>query len=134
MNQVNLTFGSEGMTSALESNALIEYVQYLQRSHDGPMCIKKGVIVPGFQAGGICVLNSSTFIASNGDLLKPAETQFVWLSRELMHEGSKVTSKDITPTIVHPLTAEPLREMYSICEKMAKHNLIPTLLMIAGGM
>ena len=48
MNQLNLSFGSGGMTSALESNALIEYVQYLQRSHDGPMCSKKELF-PGFR-------------------------------------------------------------------------------------
>ena len=98
MNQLNLSFGSGGMTSALESNALIEYVQYLQRSHDGPMCIKKGVVVPGFQADGTCVLNTNTIIAPNGGLLDPSETGFVWLNRDLVHESSKVTSKDITPT------------------------------------
>ena len=95
--------------------------------------LKKGV-VSGFQADGTCVLNTNTFIAPNGGLLDPSETGFVWLNRDLVHESSKVISNDIiTPMIAHPLTTEPLWELYSLCDKMAKHNLIPTLLMIAGG-
>ena len=132
MNQVNQSFGSGGMTSALESIALIEYFQYLQRSHEGPIPIKRGVLVPGFQEDGSCILNESTFIDPSGVLLDPESTDFVWLSRDLVHETSKVRSKDITPVIVTPLTAEPLRHLYSLCEIMAKQNLIPTLLMIAG--
>ena len=81
----------------------------------------------------MCILNGNTFIDPNGVLLDPSNTGYVWLSRDLVHESSKVTTKDITPTIAHPLTAEPLRDLYLLCEKMAKHNLIPTLLMIAGG-
>ncbi len=135
MSQLNRSFGSGGMTSALESNTLIEYVQYLQRCHsESNIPIKKGVLIPGFQQNGTCVLNSETFIDANGDLLDPKETDLVWLSRDLVHETSKVTAKDITPLIVHPLSEDPLLELYSLCEKMAKHNLIPTLLVIASGM
>ena len=128
MNQVNQSFGSGGMTCTLENIALIEYFQYLQRSHEGPIPIKKGILVPGFQDDGTCILNDSTFIDPSGVLLDPECTDFVWLSRDLVHETSKIRSKDITPQIVHPLTAEPLHHLYALCEKMAKHNLIPTLL------
>ena len=78
----------------------------------------------------MCILNGNTFIDPNGVLLDPSNTGYI---RDLVHESSKVTTKAITPTIAHPLTAEPLRDLYLLCEKMAKHNLIPTLLMIAGG-
>ena len=55
------------MTTAFESNTLIEFVQYLQRNHEGKMPIKKGVLVPGLQEG-VCVLNESTFINADGAL------------------------------------------------------------------
>ena len=77
MNQLNLSFGSGGMSSALESNTLIEYIQYLQRSHDGPIAIKKGVTVPGFQNDTVYILNRDTFIDQNGVLLDPSETECV---------------------------------------------------------
>lgn len=133
MNQINQSFGSGGMTTAFESNTLIEFVQYLQRSHEGAMPIKKGVLVPGLQEEGICVLNESTFINAEGELIDAAECNLVWLSRDIVHESSKVRSKDITPKILCPLSLEPLEHLYHLCVKMAKHNLIPTLLMIAAG-
>lgn len=87
------------------------YFQYLRWSHEGPIPIKKGILVPGFQDDGTCILNDSTFIDPSGVLLDPECTDFVWLSRDLVHETSKIRSKDITPQIVHPFTAEP----YTIC-------------------
>lgn len=89
-------------------------------------------MVPGFQRDGICALNENTFISPHGELLDPESRDFVWLNRDIVHDNSKIRASDITPQIVHPLSAEPLHNLYAICEKISKHNLIPTLLMIAG--
>ena len=128
MNQINTSFGSGGMTTVLENNTLIEFVQYLQRSHERPMPTKKGVLVLGLQEEGICVLNESTFISADGKLIDPAECNLVWLSRDIVHETSKVRSEDITPKILCLLSLELLKHLYQLCVKMSKHNLIPTLL------
>lgn len=133
VNQLNASFGSGGMSTALDNNSLIEYFQYLQRSFDGQMPIKKGVVFPGFHDGDICVLSETTFISASGELLDPSTADLVWLNRDIVHENSKIRSSDITPNIVTPLCLEPLHDLFKICRKISKHNFIPTLLMISGG-
>ena len=94
------------------------------RSHEGAMPIKKGVLEPGLQDKGICVLNESTFISADEKLIDPAECNLVLLSHDIVHETSRVRSKDITPKILCPLSLESLQHLYQLCQKlMAKHNL-----------
>lgn len=102
MNQLNVSFGSGGMTSALENNTLVGYFQYVQRRFDGQLPIKKGILGPGFHEK-VFVANESTFISADGQLLDPSETSCVWLNRDAVFEQAKIKSADITPTIVHPL-------------------------------
>lgn len=84
------------MTLALESINLIEHFQYLQRSYDGAMPIRKAVLTSECQSDGTCVVNAETFVG-------PAN--FIWLNRDLLYENAKVRSSDITPLIAHPLSA-----------------------------
>lgn len=86
------------------------------------MPIKKGVLVPGMQEEGVCVINETTFIDANGNLLDPSESNMVWLSRDIVHETSKIRAKYITPQIVCPLSCEPLSHLYELCITMAKHK------------
>ena len=133
VNQINMSFGSGGMTCALENTHLIEYFQYLQRSFDGDIPIKRGVMGPGFYVNNdkhVFVANKSTFISADGSLIDPEQTDLVWLKRDVVVENSKVRCSDITPIIVTPLSTDPLFKLYTICEIIAKHNFIPTLLII----
>ena len=118
-NQINTSFGSGGMTTALENNTLIEFVQYLQRSHERPMPTKKGVLVLGLQEEGICVLNESTFISADGKLIDPAKCNLVWLSHDIVHETSKVRSKDITPKNFVPIVTRAAQAFVPVvCENV----------------
>ncbi len=76
--------------------------------------------------------NGSTFISIYGQLLQPSETNCVWLNRDVVFEQAKVRCADITPTIVHPLNTEVLNNFFSLIRSISKHNLIPTLIIIAG--
>ena len=134
LSQLNMSFGSGGMTSALDNNHLTEYFQYLQRSHDGPIPIKKAVLIPGLQDDGTWVLNHETYISSDGQLLDPNVSEFVWLDRDLLYEYDKVRSADTTPPITLPLSAAPLSDLYTTVENISKHNFIPTLLVIGSCM
>ena len=131
LNQLNVSFGSGGMTSALENNTLVEYFQYVQRDYDGQLPIKRGVLGPGFHSD-VFVANENTFIAYDGNQLQPSQTSCVWLNRDAVFEQSKIKCADITPTIVHPLNNDVLCDYFRLLTQISKHNLIPTLIMVAG--
>ena len=120
------------MTSALENTILIEYFQYLQRSYSGTIPIKNSVLAPSFQHDGICVLNADTFILPNGVLSDPSHTNYVWLKRDLLMCDSKLSASDLCPIIAKPLSTDVLCDLFDVCCKISKHNLIPTLLLIGG--
>ena len=101
VNQFNVSFGSGGMTSALESNTLVEYFQYVQRRFVGQLPIKRGVLGPGFYKD-VFVANEKTFISADGEEVEPCDTNLVWLNRDVVFEQTKIRCSDITPTIVHP--------------------------------
>lgn len=124
------------MTSALENTALIEYFQYLQRSYSGgSIPIKRDVFSPGFRKDDdICILNADIFISSSdGELIDPSTTKYVWLCRELLLD-TKTCSTHIYAPITYPLSPAVLVDFFQVLVKISKHNLIPTLLLIAGGM
>lgn len=131
MNQLNVSFGSGGMTSALENNTLVEYFQYVQRDFKGQLPIKKGVLGPGFYSD-IYVANQDTFISPSGHLLDIADTHLVWLNRDVVFEQAKLRCSDITPAILHPLNSDVLMDFFHLLKSISKHNLIPTLLIVAG--
>ena len=119
------------MTSALENNTLVEYFQYVQRDFDGQLAIKKGVLGPGFH-DNVFVANENTFISADGQQLQSSDTNCVWLNRDAVFEQAKIRCADITPTIVHPLNAEVLHDFFHLIRAISKHNLVPTLIMVAG--
>ena len=121
------------MTSSLESNQLIEFFQHVQRSHEGEIPKKKAVLIPGRQApSGVWVLNRNTYVESNGNLIDPSSTDFVWIDKDVLYEFEKIRSADITPEIIHPLSEEHLGQLVTYCEILSKHNFIPTLLVVGG--
>lgn len=132
MSQINQSFASGGMSSALDNVALIEYFQYLQRSHTEPLPVKIAVMNTGRQDDGTWVFNANTFVSSKGDILSLNESDLVWLSRDLICDGDKIKSEDISPHISTPLTVDRLKDLVLTIENISKHNFIPTIMMIAG--
>ena len=129
--QLNMSFGSGGMTSGLDSTQLIEYFQTLQRVCQS-LPIKKAVLYTGMQADGSCVLNEETFVSAEGTLISPEDSGLIWLNKDLIYENDKVKSTDIAPHIIHPLSDEPLKDLVLILKKVAKHNFYPALGVVAA--
>lgn len=135
MAQLNLSFGSGGMTSSLDNNLLAEYFQYVQPAYDGPLPIKKAVLNTGRQANDVWVLNSKLYISEHGDEMSSDEvgaSDILWINKDLIYENDKISSADISPRVRQPLTADSLTDLIDACVELGKHNLVPTLLVVAG--
>ena len=130
MSMINHSFGSGGMTSALDTTQIVEFVQYLQRSHEEPLPVKKAILVTGRQPDGTWVLNATTFISPAGIFLSNQE--MVFLDKNIISESDKIVSADICPHITLPLSLEPLGSLINLMEIIEKHNFFSSLLVIAG--
>ena len=82
INQINYSFGSGGMTCGLDNNQLVEYFQQLLRSNPEQLPVKQGVLSTGMQPDGSCILNGSTFISSEGVLINPKDSPYIWVDKE----------------------------------------------------
>ena len=122
MSMINHSFG---MTSALDNTQIVEFVQYLQRSHEEPLPVKKAILVTGRQPDGTWVLNATTFISPAGIFL--ANQEMVFLDKNIISESDKIVSADTCPHITLPLSLEPLGALIN-----EKHNFFSSLLVIAG--
>jgi len=105
MAQVNQSFGS---TSGLDSCQLVGFFQYLQRSIEGPLPVKKVATCSGMQPDGSCVINREIFLSSASILIDCDETQYTCgLIKNFLVKLKKIRSVDIYPSIMHPLSTEP---------------------------
>ena len=134
MLQVNNSFGSGGMTSGLEGGQLVDYFQYLQRSLETPLPVKKAILYTGIQPDGSCVINDKTFISPDGILLNAEESDYVWLGKEIFFDSDKIKTIDIAPQIPLPLSTTPLCHLVQSLQIICKHNFIPALVVVAGVM
>ena len=49
------------------------------------------------QPDGSCVLNEYTFISSEGELMDPSKSPYIWLDKDFIYDSDKIKSADISP-------------------------------------
>ena len=129
--QLNTSFGNGGMSCALDHHQTVSFIQFLKREVEN-LLIKKAVIYPGKQTGGIFVLNDEVHIDKNGVLVDSNESEYVFLQRDIVADYEKFTSEDLTSEIVLPLNTSALVELLANLRVCLKHNFIPALLVLSG--
>ena len=90
MGQVNyMHLWFRGMTYGLDTTQLIEYFQHLQQSNTEPLPVKRAIVFTAMQPDGSCVLNEHTFISSEGELMDPSESPYIWLDKDFIYDSDK---------------------------------------------
>ena len=121
------------MTCGLDHVQLIDYFQHLQRSTHEPLPINKAVLCTGMQPDGSCIVNDTIFISPDGVLINSEDSPYVWLNKYFVYDGDKIKSADTSPKIPLPLSSNPLTELITTLEVICKHNFLPALTVVAGG-
>lgn len=132
INQINYSFGSGGMTCGFDNNQLVEYFQHLLRCKPERLPVKQGVLSTGIQPDGSCILNGSTFISSEGVLMNPNDSPYIWVDKECICDAEKIRTADISPRVVTPLSVTPLADLIATLEIILKHNFLPGLIVVSG--
>ena len=78
-------------------------------------------------------MGKDVHISEDGSLLPKEERTFTRLDL-LIEEGMKnISLKEVVPNVCTPLTPSVLHEVITSLKAIMKHNFIPSLLVVAGG-
>ena len=119
------------MSCGFDNQSAVTFVQYLKRK-SSDLSTKKAVIHPGRQPNGIYVLNKSVHIDEEGNIIDVSNSDYVFLSRDLVYDGEKFAACDLTPDITLPLDDSVIVKLILKLKSCTKHNFIQSLLVIAS--
>lgn len=107
LSQINNSFGSGGMSLALNEAQFSSFIQFLKREKRLP--IKKAALAIGLQSDGpIWVLGEDLHISADGSIIDDGNRMYMWLD-DMISEGlSSVRLDEVLPTIKLPLDSSIL--------------------------
>ena len=132
--QINNSFGSGGMSLALNEAQFAMFIQFLKQESADSLTIRKAVTRIGQQHGTeLWVLGEGVHIDAQGTLVPTEEQVYMWLNWSVEQGLSNVSMKEVIPTIILPLSTTILHRAVELLHAIMKHNFIPAILMVAGG-
>ena len=78
-------------------------------------------------------MNEDVHINEDGLLIENATSSNVFLSADLLSDNEKFTADDLCARIRIPLSTGPIKQLVANLKVCMKHNFVPSLLVIAGG-
>lgn len=112
--QINNSFGSGGMSLALNEAQFSQFIQFLKRE-GGPLPIRKAVTIVGEQQKSpVWVLGRHLQIASDGEVVPEANRVFMWLDETVKEGLTCVTLKEILPSVHQPLSTSVLHRWVQV--------------------
>ena len=133
MAQINATFGSGGMTLAINDTVLPSFIQFLKKNKEIDIC-KAASILGEQKCGRVWVMGPNLQVSIEGKIIPEDQYHYVWLDSGSVHA---CTASDILPKIKLPLAESPskiLKEMVMLLQTIMKHNFFSSLLTIAGSL
>ena len=152
MAQLNNSFGSGGMSLALSEAQFSLFFQFL-KNDVANLPIVKATTHVGEQSDGIWVLNKSTQIDGDGELITQENQTYVWLEEAFIDKYANLSLSHMVPKVIIPLTSNILSRYEACCDTLRlvliclnvlecrlieqmeiimQHNFLPFLLMLGG--
>ena len=135
ISQINESVGTGGgFTCSLSDQELTRFLQFLKWSQGRNISIKKATTIVGKQGDGeTWVLNPNLYFNSQGRILEPSLSPYIWSPECLASRADKVSVTEITPMVDTPLSnGSILHDMVQLVEKTMKHNTMSALLLVGG--
>ena len=101
MSQINISFGSGGMSLALGEAQFSGFIQYL-KENVASLPIVRAVGHVGEQDDGVWVLNKTTQMDANGEVITDENQQYLWLDEVFSDVFGNVSRDQLIPHIPHP--------------------------------
>lgn len=103
MTQLNNSFGSGGMTLALNEQQFSLFIQFLKNECLGSLPMFKGATIIGLQKEGTWVLGKDIEINKNGELVRGEQRKYVWVTDIILRNlPNSIRMEEICPFIKTP--------------------------------
>ena len=129
MKMLNSSFPGGGLTCSFQDYQLSEFIQ-IKKRNTRELPTKRAVSIIGPQNSQLWVLGPNVHIDSDGNIVDPEESQYIWVSD--LYTGPGVADGMSTCYISLPLTTEPLGLLLNQLMHITKHNFFPSLMLIGS--
>ena len=129
MKMLNDSFPTGGLTCSMQDHQLSEYLQ-IKKRNAARLPEKLAVRTVGQQDRHIWVFGPNCHISSNGILVNPDESPYVWISH--LYSGPGVAPHHSACNIELPLDASALPSLIRSLKGVMQHNFIPSLLALGA--
>ena len=103
LGQINNSFGSGGMSLALNEAQFSLFIQFLKKEG---LPIKKAILIIGLQNDGkVWVLGKHLHIDINGEVIDECDHVYTWLNDMIRESLCSVTLEEVLPKITLPLSS-----------------------------
>lgn len=110
------------------------FIQFLKQESAKALNIRKAVSRIGKQPHeDIYVFGEGIHIDSEGVLIPQDAQEYIWLDWSVQQHLGTVTMKEVLPRVTVPLNTYSLHRAVQLLRAIMKHNFIPSLLVVAGG-
>ena len=131
--QINKSFGSGGMSLALNEVQFSMFIQFLKQDSAQCLTISKAVTRIGQQDDTeLWVLGECVQVDAHGQLISQEDLVYTWLDWSVQQGLGNVSLKEVLPTICLPLNTTILHRAVKLLQAIMKHNFIASTLMVAG--
>ena len=114
MSQINNSFGSEGMSLALNEVQFSQFIQHLK--DNAPSVIRAAVSRIGKHEGyPVWVMGENIQLNEDGDLIPKENRSIVWHAASLAENIGNVQLSELVPTIHIPLDSSVLTRCVCVC-------------------
>ena len=132
---INNSFGSGGMSLALNEVQFSTFIQFLKQDSVKNLTIRKAVTRIGEQEHDkIWVLGEYVQIDEHGHAISLEDQCYTWLDWSVEQALGNVSMKEVVPTIHLPLKTAILQRAVELLRIIMKHNFAPSILMVAGAL
>ena len=103
MSQINNTYGSGGMSMALNDNQFAAFIQHLKNVHHGELPLQKAAMTIGRQPCGMTWAFGHIHVGANGQVIDEKESNYVWIDQSIIGDSYHHVLNDDSyhPTSTH---------------------------------
>jgi hypothetical protein len=132
MQQINNSFGSGGMSLALNEMQFASFFQHLKNNNlHGTLPIKKAASIIGLQVDSnepVWVLNKDLQLSLDGEIIPECERKFIWIEQMITGNLLSLNLQELLPIIKTPLCTSVLNRLVKNMQQVMKHNFVPAVL------
>uniref|UniRef100_A0A1X7TIW3 Uncharacterized protein n=1 Tax=Amphimedon queenslandica TaxID=400682 RepID=A0A1X7TIW3_AMPQE len=137
MQSINNSFGSGGMSLALNETQFSSFIQFLKNESSGHLPIKRAASIVGLQPSGVWVFGQDHHFNYDGEEIPLEEQMYIWLQDMLTDEATSVSIKELIPVIKKPAMPQDTNILNRVLRNLRivlKHNFFASIIGISASL